>query len=320
MQKNLCKTLAYFIIFCAAPNLAAASVTYKPNYNFQAGTGNTTRSEIDALLPISGDKNGLIYVDINAQTASDKSRYGGVGIGARQISGDKIFGLYGFLDRNQTITEKQTDNWLILNIGAELITQNFDTRFNFYAPASANHKSRYGDQLYNFDGTVGGSIGQIITLGAPALTGQYNAKSTTEIPLGGDIDTSYTLNFLNARVHGGGYYYKFTRQPSNDIVGLLAGISVPITQSISIKFDSTYDNFNNSSALATLSFNFGSSNISSNRQLANRLNEKTQRHFGTIYNGSGTPTRITRKNNLLYQFDSCGTAGSFGQAHIAAVC
>jgi hypothetical protein len=235
----------------------------------------------DAMIPIYGNSEGFGFLDITGKWGSDHGWLGALGLGARGIMNDEIFGGYVFAERDRTALGNIY--WTIVP-GIELMSPRWDFHVNGYLPVG------------NKDNITGVFFGSQFGLTCPTFRGHEQIdeifNSANEVAEGVDVQIGYILSsFGRTRIFGTGYYYGF--QHALKLRGGAVGIEIPITQTTSLLFRDSYDNVNRNTALFTLRVYFGGIEKSSVSDIGERLLDPIERHVGVLYTGSGIPAQQT---------------------------
>ncbi|WP_028374390.1 inverse autotransporter beta domain-containing protein [Legionella lansingensis] len=103
-----------------------------PRLNIWGSTGNNTFGEGDAMIPLSGNPNQILYGDISGKYGDDRAWYVSGGLGGRKIvRNTTILGAYFFTDYNKT---PNANYFTVLNPGIELMSNRWDGHLNGYVP------------------------------------------------------------------------------------------------------------------------------------------------------------------------------------------
>jgi hypothetical protein len=254
-------------------------------------TGDVTNGRLDAMIPLFGSSDGMVYTDLQGQYGSDKSFSESLGLGVRQaLNNNLLLGVYGFIDRLQTVDEANfASKWTVFNPGIEFMTNNWDGRINGYFPIgpdtrTVSQQTLFGDQL--------NGVPFVETFQGHTQDDDLFLVSTlNEIPKGVDADVGYTfLNMNRVRVHGGGYYFSYPQ--TSNMTGAEAGVEIPVNKYIALEFNDSYDNLLHNTALVSVRFTLGGitkSNI--HPTIQDRMLDPIQRHLGTLSSNSGVPER-----------------------------
>lgn len=91
----------------------------------------------DILLPIWQDTSSLAFADFRATRSSEDTTEINLGLGYRKLLSRHMIGAHLFYDTRTTLAD---DRFNQLTVGAELLSQGWDLRFNIYTPASDQEK------------------------------------------------------------------------------------------------------------------------------------------------------------------------------------
>lgn len=96
------------------------------------GIGSRIIAELNVMFPSFHNQNNLGIFDIKFKKDNKRSSEWNLGLIYRYNFFDKIiFGLYGYLDSRQTVNKLLATQ---LTTGLEILSTNFDLRFNLYIP------------------------------------------------------------------------------------------------------------------------------------------------------------------------------------------
>lgn len=198
-------------IALASTGALADDKPYGPEVNL-SGKFSSARSlgEVEMLVPLFQTQNTLLFMDARGMTDSLGNEEGNIGMGIRHIFNDKfIIGGYGFFDSRRSENDRTHKQY---TFGAELMTEKFDLRFNYYeANNDFREISRSAITVLTSDPVPGG--GTPYVAGNGIWTGGFEEYTTTtrivgERALDGwDVEAGYEL-FSGFRAFGG--YYKFS--------------------------------------------------------------------------------------------------------------
>jgi hypothetical protein len=301
-------SLVFSVVFCLYARSAFAQsgdrqfFPLTPRLTVSASLLHPADTEnVEGMAPFWGNHNGHLYVDMEGQSGSDKSWFGGIGLGGRQmISSNLLIGAYGFLDRSQTIDDTDAAyQWLSFNPGIEFMTLHWDGRINGYFPVGQDRheqKTIFGDQLGLPDKAFFHGHQQL-----GELFHQY-----LFIGKGADVDAGYTFSgFHHLRIHGGGYLFNLPVQ-SGRIRGVEAGVEVPLNPYVSLSLDDTQDNIHKNNVFLSLKLTLGGIHPSRVPTIQERLLDPVHRHLGTqnIQGGIFVGNRLIDTGRKLVEQDN----------------
>lgn len=216
--------------------------------SFMAGDSNSSTDYfIDILLPIVGDREGVLFLNTNFRLGEDSSNEQNIGLVARtKVSGDFILGANLYSD---TVRTEYQNDFKQLGVGLELLSKNFDVRGNIYRP--------FGDRTGTVDKLTeyGFAESSIIKYNGveEALEG-YDAEVGVLVP--------FISNLMETRVYAGAYGYKsdvLTSGELADVEGEKYRVEVRPSKYLQINVESKHDDIRGSDTFAgmTLEIPFG---------------------------------------------------------------
>lgn len=211
MRYSTCSLLTIFCLslLSATPIHAASQSTkntpqkWNGYIEFEARKGNSRDiTETELFIPITQNKNSLLFLDVRGMLDNKDSEEGNIGIGYRKILskpilGEKwIVGGYGFFDTRNT---PAGNTFHQATIGLEALSENWDIRANAYIPETTEKEIR---GTANINGTLSGTQLRIV--------GTDNVKERS-LP-GFDAEIGYKLPIFEKeideiRVYGGGFHF-----------------------------------------------------------------------------------------------------------------
>ncbi len=109
-------------------------VKWHPTFFGEGNTGSRNYGSAGFTFPLTQDEASMLFFDFRARYDDDQDTEFNAGLAYRKILGDKIFGTYGFFDRHYADGSGNTFDQITL--GAELLGEVWDHRFNGYIPTS----------------------------------------------------------------------------------------------------------------------------------------------------------------------------------------
>ena len=160
---------------------------------------------IEAFAPLSWDGQILTFTDLRFVGDDADGREFNAGIGARRVSddGSYILGGYGFFDRRRSPTGALYSQ---LTAGTEILTQNWDFRFNGYIPLSQA-------QVIARDSVALPSTLSLSGTGLVASGGRATSEAIEHPMAGLDFEIGRKLPFLDAtwfsdtRAYAGAFHF-----------------------------------------------------------------------------------------------------------------
>lgn len=241
----------------------------------------------DALLPVIGNLQQMIFADVTGKYGDDHAWLVSAGVGGRKILNDfAIVGGYVFADFNRTADGSQ---FPVLNPGLEVMTNQWDGHVNGYLPVGNREKTltrltstQLGFPGFYRDGIPYENIYDIREVVGPGL----------EVEVG---YTSAQFYFLHRpRIFAGGYFFMPKRVKT--IRGVEAGIELRFNRYVTLEFRDSFDNIQLNTALITLSFTFGGLKKLEIPTISDRMLDRIPRHFADLSIGDGIPSERSGKN------------------------
>ncbi|KTD26119.1 Protein of uncharacterised function (DUF3442) [Legionella lansingensis] len=243
--------------------------------------GDNTLGEADAILPLYGNHDSILYIDGLGKTGSDNGHLGSIGGGYRGIRNDIfLWGAYVFGDFNRTT---RGPHFPVVNPGLEFMTNLWDIHVNGYFPTSPKQKVEatfLGEQL--------GTTQYISFAGHNQFDNLVNLVE--EVGNGVDGEIGLTLPAAkNIRLYTGGYHFSF--KEAQDINGVIGGVEMPLNRYFTVSVRDSYDRVQKNTAQVTIRLTLGGMDKSESSNIHDRLLDPIPRHLGTWDTGSGIPSQ-----------------------------
>ncbi|MEM1244314.1 MAG: hypothetical protein AAGG80_05780, partial [Pseudomonadota bacterium] len=198
--------ISYFLLLCVltVTNCYASSPYYffpiLPRININGSTVSRTYQEEDAILPVYGNSNFIVFASGAGRYGNDRGWFIGPGLGTRAILGHHIWGAYLFGDRD--VVPRDSSGFWVLNPGIEIFGRHWEWHANGYAPTRRDRviRTAFGDEI-----GIGSGV---------HFTGHSEFDHLFQITdsIGPGFDTSLGFSVLpyNALYfYGGFYFYQF---------------------------------------------------------------------------------------------------------------
>ncbi|MEP3481456.1 MAG: inverse autotransporter beta domain-containing protein [Fuerstiella sp.] len=180
-------------------NRQGVGFTFRGGHVAGGTVGRNDSASIIGLSPYVNIGDGLLFGDSRLTYTNDGGLAWSFGGGYRQYvtAWDAVIGGYGYFDRDE-ITGGSFDQF---SVGAEILTQNWEARGNYYSP-SGNTSTQTGTRIDTDSASFSGNqvLFNRINTFAEALEG-YDAEIGWLLP--GDFSERFDV-----RAFGGGYHYK----------------------------------------------------------------------------------------------------------------
>ncbi len=167
-----------------------------------------TFGELEFIVPLAQSKNTLLFLDARGLVDSRENLEGSIGAGICHIVNDRfIIGAYGFYDHRRTANDSNFDQ---ATFGAELMSEKWDLRFNYYSAFDETRRLSSIDttvgQTTSFEGSdlflSGNSLFANVTQVDTVLTTQTSERAND----GWDAEVGYEI-FSGIRAFAG--YFNF---------------------------------------------------------------------------------------------------------------
>ena len=287
------KTLKFWLYgtitsLCVLPTLSYAQSDTAPlqpriDAGVKAGTERTI-GVTEAWLPVVQSPDKVLYSDIRWMADDNSDQEGNLGIGYRQLNGDQIVGVHGWIDRRRT---DRGSNFYQFTSGIEYLRDDWDAKANVYLPL--NDTKTYTTP------NLGSTTPYL------ANTGLYfdtNGQVIEEAQPGADIELGYRLpvfeNQIDSfRVYAGGYH--FSGRETSSVTGGRVRASVDVNPWLNIGARAQYDNVRDGQGFleATLRFPITAKQRFQEKGLHARLDESPERDID-IVTGSKTDSGLMK--------------------------
>lgn len=210
----------------------------------------------DAMIPLLGSQEHLLYTDLQAYQYGKQYRTLGAGLGYRQIWGEAIYGMYGFYDWQRSENRQE---YRRVNVGFERLSETWDVR--------ANYSLQVGKE-------------KVIILDQGLTASSYSGNSITnrhdydreEVYDGGSVEVGRTLGSQALRGFVGGYAY------GSNIRGASARFEYQLNDRITLTANGQHDDARGWLASGGVQYWIGKTgNTSKHFSLSNRLRDKVVR-------------------------------------------
>ncbi|HNS44531.1 MAG TPA: right-handed parallel beta-helix repeat-containing protein [Alphaproteobacteria bacterium] len=194
------------------------------------------------FYPLSWNGKVLTYSDTRLIGDSQNELEGNIGLGIRYVPTGKglILGTYGFFDHRKS----QYDNvFSQATFGAELLTENYDFRANYYQSlSSAKTMSETTNTTLRFTGS--------------SLVADQTINKTKEIPLSGfDVEAGIKLPLLDtASIYGGAFH--FYGDDAESLTGVKARARWRLTDWLELGAEHQNDNVRGATNFAEIRLRF----------------------------------------------------------------
>jgi hypothetical protein len=286
-------------------NLSSTHLPLPPRISFSGTSGTNTFGEADAMVPLYGNIDQIVYGDATVKYGDDHAWLAGLGLGGRKIIDNRILGTYLFIDYNKS---SNSNYYTVLSPGFEYITNIWDGHLNGYLPIG---QKKY--LISTLPANQYGINGSTFFRGHIEYDSLYDLLE--DVGPGVDIEVGHTFPSLKrVRVFGGAYY--FTPKYTSNVNGLEAGVEMPLKfKWSSLEVRDSYDNVNRNTFVLTLRLTFGGLDKSAEADIHDRMLDRIPRHLGNLNNGDGIPSqkatintgRTTVVRDNIWFFNAGGT-------------
>lgn len=269
--------------------VASAAVTgfpYMPGISLQGFTGDITQGFADALVPLFGHPDEILYIDPQGWFYDQDEYSVSGGLGIRKLASNSIFGAYVFTDYNHSANNH---GFWFISPGIEELGDIIDFDANMYIPVG----SRTNDLGNSFASNMS-NYNYVQFSGHEEVDEIFN--SFESVGMGGDAEIGYRLPFLrnNTKLYVGGYY--FSPQDAEHISGGTARLEVPITNYASVGVSEAYDNVNHNTVKANLTLVMGGrrTHVPYSHNLLDRMVDPVHRNLDAVAGSSHSSQPITQ--------------------------
>ncbi|NQY43833.1 MAG: inverse autotransporter beta domain-containing protein, partial [Legionellales bacterium] len=235
---------------------------YSPRIQTEGKIGNR-RSIVRpaALIPLYQQSNSLIHLSLIGMSDTKSALEGNIGLGARHIVKDNIFGVYGFYDIRRS---SQSNMIHQLTLGGEWFKKYFEFRFNIYLPQKKTFQiSEVKNQSYYR------KSGSTIDIELRSSTKVEQALPGFDIDIGAQLPS---LPELTVR----GAYYRFTSSDNHieSRNGFRGVLGYQLFEFLSLDFEMSYDNQRKLVYFGGLTLGYNFDGLSRNQSRLTRLERK----------------------------------------------
>lgn len=227
-KKKLLLWTAAAALLGAAPAMAGTACPYYGGHIDMEGKVGSKRhiAETGVFLPVACTEETLLFTDLRFRWDNQDNSEGNIGLGVRRLRATGVAGAYIYADRKKSgVTDKYHNQ---ATVGAEWLTDSWETRANMYVPLSGEK-------------TVGSGVVQ----GNPYLAGSgiyvdRQGFSVREEGLyGGDVEGGFKIPDSRAWFYGGAFV--FSSEHADTIVGGRARARYEINDNFALTAEGQYD-------------------------------------------------------------------------------
>lgn len=290
LYHRLLSATALIALLVAAPAMAqenAAMSAFKPRIegSLRAGTERSI-AVTEIWVPLAQDYDRVLYGDVRYMGDDQDNREGNVGIGYRQMTGDRIYGGHAWIDRRETENDSL---FYQTTLGTEIIGKNVEFRGNVYIPLSDSRT--FPASGGNSDPFLAGSG---IFVQTPDLLTEEPQKGL-DLELGVRIPV-FTQNVDSIRAYGGGY--AFRGDESEDVTGLRTRVSVDINPAVSVGARYQHDDVRGSQTFLEATIRFPGKKSFRQDGLRARMDESPERDIDIVTGSKKAPGVIAPVLNV----------------------
>lgn len=278
----------FLFVFCSTASSAqnggvtSVKLPLPPRVSLAGTFGNNTFGEGDAMFPLYGNPNKILFGDVDVKVGDDSAYLLSLGLGARKvINNDMILGAYLFGDYNKS---PNANYFTVLSPGVEYMSKLWDVHLNGYLPVG--RKCQY---MGTFTGSQVGETNTVFFRGHSEYDSLFNLLE--DVGPGAEVEVGRIFpSFQRARVSAGTYF--FTPKYTSNVNGLEAGIQMPLKfKGTSVEARDSYDNVNKNTFVLTVRWTFGGLDQSGEPDIHSRMLDRIPRHLGNLNNGNGIPSQ-----------------------------
>lgn len=307
-KSNLfCAVLLFASSLAFAEKLSGNQFPLPPRVSISGSSGTNTFGEGDALIPLWGNPNLIIYSDVAAKYGDDSAWLTSLGLGGRKIiANNAILGAYLFGDYNKS---SNANYFFVFNPGIEYMNNQWDGHINGYLPLGEKT-----DFMAAYTGNQLGVNNKTFFREHTQYDSVFNLLEN--VGPGVDVEVGHTFASLKrTRAFVGSYY--FTPQYTPNITGIEAGFEMPLSyQWASVELRDSYDNVNHNTFLLTIRFTFGGLDKTGAPTIQDRMLDRIPRHLGNLNSGDGIPSEkaivntgrsVVVRDNIWFFIDGAPT-------------
>lgn len=233
----------------------------KSRFSIEAQSGSRSIGTLDAMLPIMGDNDFIVYSNIKAKmgssvhASSGTAIEGNLGLGIRRVNDQEtaIYGVYGFYDYLNSVNNNTFQQ---ITVGAERLGLTWDFRANAYLPIG---KTEYNKNIYD-DAIIDNH--DVIA---------YYKTNTETAMAGGDLEVGRTLG--SNQLRGYAALYSFGK----DLTGPRMRLEYNLTKNIKLNGSVQYDNNRSFQYLLGVRYSIGGATAKNSKSIYNRLTDEVVR-------------------------------------------
>lgn len=267
--------------------------------------------QTEVWVPIHQERDRVLYGDLRFSGDDGNNVEQNLGVGYRQIDGNKIYGGHVWADRRHT---ENGSTFYQATIGAEAFTKVLDARANIYYPIT-------GTKTYTTANT--GSVSPY--LAGTGLFVDTPGRAVEEAQKGFDIEIGTTLPLFektidSARVYGG--FYHFQGDKSENVTGWRARATTDVTPWVSLGARYQHDDVRGGQAFAEATFRFPGKASYRKEGMRARLDESPERDIdivtGSVVQDTGQRVPVlntaTGQQQRVIHVDNTAAVGGDGSA------
>lgn len=307
---RLLSATAITFLLVATPATAqenAAMSEFKPRIEGSVRAGTERSIAVTEIwVPLAQDYDRVLYGDIRYMGDDQENREGNVGIGYRQMVGERIYGGHAWIDRRET---ENNSLFYQTTLGTEVIGKNVEFRGNVYIPLSDSRT--FPASGSNGDPFLAGSG---IFVQTPDLLTEEPQKGL-DLELGVRIP-AFTQSVDSIRVYGGGY--AFRGDESEDVTGVRTRLTVDINSTVSVGARYQHDDVRGSQTFLEATIRFPGKKSFRQDGLRARMDESPERDIDIVTGAKKAPGAIAPVLNVesgqvqrvLYVDNNAGAGGT----------
>ncbi|MBX3486922.1 MAG: hypothetical protein KF798_03340 [Candidatus Paracaedibacteraceae bacterium] len=221
---------------------------WSPRIVFGGQYGNKRNlGQVSLFTPLGQTEDHLLYADLRFASAFNRSKEGSLGLGSRWITlnNKAILGIYAFYDHQLTKLRGTVNQ---MTLGAEILSETWDYRLNFYCPQNAKKtlETKQESPLLTSTQQEGANTYRVISQ-------PMTMTKTKEVSLRGlDLEIGNSIPGLkNLRVYGG-YYHYHGRKGVKSVNGIRLRGNLRLNHAVSIIAEGSHDKLRKTNAFVGL--------------------------------------------------------------------
>ncbi len=284
---------------------------WSPRVVFGGQYGNKRNlGQVSLFTPLGQTDDQLLYADLRFASAFNRSKEGSLGLGSRwtTLNNKAILGIYAFYDHQLTKLRGTVNQ---MTLGAEILSETWDYRLNFYCPQNAKKtlETKQDSPLLTSIQQEGANTYRVISQ-------PITMTKTKEVSLRGlDLEVGNSIpGIKNLRIYGG-YYHYHGRKGVKSVNGIRLRGNFRLNHAVSIIAEGSHDKLRKTNAFVGLQLTLAIGSPSNTKKEAGGLDqrmvelaERNRQVFTTHTTTTSTTSTPLSKTLLMGNPPNSGTA------------